>query len=335
MPQDSLLVLAPSPGIGDFIVRIPAVRLLASHFHVTLICPLPENMRGFAEKCLAEKQVELVLAGGRYRKNRTGVLLGHWEDLLFALNHRRRTTACVLMTDSNSHFGIAKYTLISFLSSQATRRFALRPACGKFPFHENITVPDGLQKMARYFEFAKSVMAALDQPWTGSWDAGLPELRPLPLSPYVVLAPGGKYSRQWWPYFDQLAKWLRERNVRTAIVGSADERALIDVVRQPGQEVLIGADLVEVARTMEQATAVVCNDSGLLHLAVWQGIRVVAVCGPHFAATWTGYPVCRVIQLYEGRAANPDEGEDPEYRARCLANISSDRVIAEVNRILG
>ena len=45
MHNDALLVISPSPGIGDFIVRIPAVKLLSTRFKVTLICALPESMR--------------------------------------------------------------------------------------------------------------------------------------------------------------------------------------------------------------------------------------------------------------------------------------------------
>ena len=55
----------------------------------------------------------------------------------------------------------------------------------------------------------------------------------------------------------------------------------------------------------------------------------------YFAAPWTGYPTSRVVQLYEGRAAIPNEGEDADYRARCLSNIGAERVFAEVSRILG
>ncbi|MDP3514175.1 MAG: glycosyltransferase family 9 protein [Sulfuritalea sp.] len=335
MRDKSLLVLAPSPGIGDFIVRIPAVKLLAKCFRVTLICPLPEQMRRFAEECLGEKEVELVLAGEHYRKSKSGIILGHWGDLLYAWKHRRSSTACLLMSDSNSLFGIAKYTAISLLACNAARRFAILPGKGKFFRHENIAIPGDLQKMARYFEFSKLVLSALEQPSEGKWDDCLPLLRPAPQSPYVVLAPGGKYRRQWWPHFDALAKWLRDRDIRTVVVGSSDERGLIEGIRQSGQEALLGADLREVSRTLENASVLVCNDSGLLHLAVWRGTRVIAICGPRFAATWTGYPESRVIQLYEGRPANLNEDEDPEYRARCLADIGSDRVVVEVSRILG
>ncbi len=53
------MVLAPSPGIGDFIVRIPAIRLLAGYFRVTVVCPLPPSMRRFAELVLQEPAVNL------------------------------------------------------------------------------------------------------------------------------------------------------------------------------------------------------------------------------------------------------------------------------------
>lgn len=335
MSKGSLLVIAPSPGIGDFIVRIPAVKLLARYYSVTLICPLPENMRPFAEECLAENSVDLVLASARYRKSKAGILLGHLEDTYHAVKHRRRATACVVMSDSNSLFGIAKYSLISLLVSKSTRRFAFLPARGRFPFHENVAVGSEFQKMVRFFEFSKLVLSALNRPCNVEWDDDLPALRELPPTPCVVLAPGGKFKRQWWPYFDVLAKMLQEQDVRTIVVGAIDERDLISKVRQSGQEMLIGEDLISVTRVLDQATVLVCNDSGLLHLAVWRGVRAIAICGPRFAATWTGYPTNRVVQLYEGRAAFTNEAENSEYRIQCLANIAAERVVAEVRRILG
>jgi ADP-heptose:LPS heptosyltransferase len=334
MQHDTLLVISPSPGIGDFIVRIPAIKLLATRFRITLICSLPEKMRAFAEMCLADKQIELVFTSSCYRKSNFSLLYGHWESLSFALGNRRQTVICVLMSDENSCLGIAKYTLISMLSCRAMHRFAIQPFFGQFPFHENINAPVGLQKMARYFSFAQSILATIKQPTIGTWDTYLPQLKSYPISPYIILAPGGKFKRQWWPYFDKLAKWLHENRIRTIIVGAKDENELIERVRQPGQETLIGEDLVNVAKLIELSTAVVCNDSGLLHLAVWQGVRVVAICGPHFAATWTGYPEDRVIQLYDRSLTDHEPAEDAEFRVRCLENIGHERVIEQVSNLL-
>ena len=331
----SAFVISPSPGIGDFIVRIPAIKLLATQFNVTLICSLPEAMRAFAEMSLDDNQIELILDSSFYRKSYFGIMYGHLESLFYALRYPRVANFCILMTEQNNYIGIIKYYFISILSCRHCRRFSIHPLKGKFPLHHNISVQFDLQKMERFFNYAEALIAIHKSPTKKSLSDFIPQLRPLPKEPYVILAPGGKFKDQRWPYFIQLAKWLRNENIRTVIVGSLDEISIIEKVHQTGQEALVGENLVKITEIIRDSSLVVCNDSGLLHLSVLQGTRVVAICGPHFAATWTGYPVDRVSQLYEGDLNYNSDIEDGEYRTQCLSKISPERVIREVRRVLG
>ncbi len=308
----ALVVLAPSP-------------------RVTVVCPLPMSMRSFAELVLQEPAVNLVLTGVTYKKSDLAILAGHVLDLLHALKHRITADVCILMSDSNSFFGVVKYTAISGLSCRAGIRFAIAPRQGSFPLHENVVLDENVQKMKRYFDFAQSVLFRLKIKSRQSWRDYLPQMRTRPAVSLAVLAPGGKWDSQRWPYFRELCKWLSSQNLKCVLVGSADEAQLINDMRQLGQEVVAGADLSDVKAAIERATIVVCNDSGLLHLAVWSGVPVIAICGPRFAARWTGYPEDRVVQLYYDRV--PEGRESARYRAECLSKIGVDRVISEIKKL--
>lgn len=289
-------------------------------------------MRDFAEWAVADSAIELYLTSVRYRKSRGGVLLGHVEDIHYALADRHRADACVIMSDENSLLGYVKYAGLSYLMCCAPRRLAMETRGRRFPFHEGVKSSGGVQKMSRYFSFAKEVLSRLGVENSGEWEQFLPAIRKAPERPLVVLAPGGKLRTQWWPHFPELANWLHVRNIPTIVIGSTDEEALVRSVSRPGQAAMVGEDLMSVVEQLKRATLLVCNDSGLLHLAVWLGLPTVAVCGPGFARSWTGYPADRVVQLYFD--SDPAGQETHGYRLACLRQIDASVVAREVQKCL-
>jgi heptosyltransferase-2 len=107
----------------------------------------------------------------------------------------------------------------------------------------------------------------------------------------VVFAPGAAYGRakQWLPQrFAELARMLIERGFSIVLVGAgADASACRDVydsaasAGRPRIVDLAGkTDLTALAGLLQQAHAVVANDSGAMHLAAAVGAKVVALFGP-------------------------------------------------------
>jgi len=105
-------------------------------------------------------------------------------------------------------------------------------------------------------------------------------------APLIVLHPGSGGSAVDWPAvsFGQLAKELRDRNLAVAVTGVASERDLIDYVVRTAQTELLRLDnelnLLELAAVLQQASVVVANSTGPLHLAVAMGTEVVGLYCP-------------------------------------------------------
>lgn len=123
--------------------------------------------------------------------------------------------------------------------------------------------------------------------------------------PVVALVPGGEHgSAKRWPveYFARLARVLTQRQIAVWILGSPRETALSEAIATQG-----GAGVANLCRrtTIPDATdllaladAVVCNDSGLMHVAASMAAFIVALYGP----TTPGHtrPLtdnCRIVYL--------------------------------------
>jgi heptosyltransferase-2 len=105
--------------------------------------------------------------------------------------------------------------------------------------------------------------------------------------PWVAMAPGAKWPTKQWPvqFFAELAMKLeKELGCRTAFLGAAADA---EVCRQAqdlsgaGAVSLAGqTSLPVLAALLAQASLLVSNDSGPLHLGVAAGTRVLAFFGP-------------------------------------------------------
>lgn len=118
-------------------------------------------------------------------------------------------------------------------------------------------------------------------------------------APFALLVPGGARHRpgKRWPAasYGALAAWLTAKGVRPAIVGTADEKPLVQAIAAacPMAVDLAGrTSLVEVAGLARAAFAAVGNDTGPMHLTAAAGCPSVvlfsrdsdpALCAPRGA----------------------------------------------------
>ncbi len=123
-------------------------------------------------------------------------------------------------------------------------------------------------------------------------------------APYAVLGPGAVYgpAKRWSvARFVELGRRLLAAGTRPLVCGSAAEREACEAVAEGiagGARSLAGAtSLPAQAALCAAASLVVCNDSGLAHLAAATGAPTVAVFGSTSSA-WTAPrgPRVRVVQ---------------------------------------
>jgi len=118
-----------------------------------------------------------------------------------------------------------------------------------------------------------------------------------PDRPTLFIQPFSNVHHKNWPLDNYLATacQLRSRGVQVLFGGGPSERAVLQPVRQAGFAVAAGTPLVVSAGLTSLSTVILGNDTGLLHVAVALGKRVVMIinsiepgkCFPYGHPDWT------------------------------------------------
>ncbi len=150
----------------------------------------------------------------------------------------------------------------------------------------------------------------------------------------IILCPGAKYGpAKQWPHFSHLISSLPV-NQTVIILGSSDESAYAELLihENPNHKVISfcgKGSLVEAARRLASAKAVISNDSGLMHLASYVGVPVIGIFGSS-SPTWTT-PVGQSQVLYNNEPCSPCfKRECPFGHYNCLDKISVKEVISQL-----
>lgn len=170
----------------------------------------------------------------------------------------------------------------------------------------------------------------------------------------VGIAPGGGKSwgvnaiyRRWAPQnFSRVAKKLCERDEDIFFIcfGSQEERSLCDlIVGQLGMKAinLCGAlSLLKTAALLKRCRLLLCNDGGLLHLAVSQGTRTVSIFGPVDEKVYGPYPASEKhlaikAQNLACRPCYRNFKHELCEEHKCLKKIQPDVVLKSAEKALG
>jgi len=100
----------------------------------------------------------------------------------------------------------------------------------------------------------------------------------------IGLCPGAKHFTKRWPekYFIELGNKLVEKNFQILLFGGRSDRKICQEICEsvPGSiDLSNDDDLLQTSADMKLCSAVVCNDSGLMHTAAASGTKVLAIFG--------------------------------------------------------
>ena len=156
-------------------------------------------------------------------------------------------------------------------------------------------------------------------------------------TPSVALCVGAEYGpAKRWPaaHFAEVARRLMRSGVQAWVVGGPGDASIGAEVASlaPGAVDLTGrTTLPEAADLIAAASAVVSNDSGLMHVAAALGRPLIALYGsssPEFTPPLTDTAVVLSLQV----ACSPCfERECPLGHFKCLQDLSPDRVWAALD----
>lgn len=156
---------------------------------------------------------------------------------------------------------------------------------------------------------------------------------------YVACAPSAAHALKRWP----LEHWKRlielNPDLKFVLLGGPEDRFLSELVSVDPDRVLNLAGrcgLMVSAAVVDEARALVTNDTGLLHVAEQRGKAAIALMGP----APFGFP-CRpsttILQLDLPCRPCSKHGQGPcvnEKFQRCLVDITPERVTADLRRRL-
>ncbi|MCJ8277650.1 MAG: glycosyltransferase family 9 protein [Bdellovibrionales bacterium] len=103
--------------------------------------------------------------------------------------------------------------------------------------------------------------------------------------PYICIAPGSVWETKRWTEegFVKSAMTLARQGYQILILGAPDERELCEKVQRQVPQSLSMAGNLSIWQSMmvlHSARALICNDSGAMHMAAVVGTPIVSVFGP-------------------------------------------------------
>jgi heptosyltransferase-2 len=160
-------------------------------------------------------------------------------------------------------------------------------------------------------------------------------------APILMLAPGAEFGpSKRWPakYFADVAQAKLAQGWQVWMFGSPNDMAIADEIQQQlqGRAVnLIGkTNLAEAVDLLSLATAVVSNDSGLMHIAAALGRPLVAIYGstsPRFTPPLSDKVTILSLQL---ECSPCFQRECPLGHWKCMLELKPERVLQALDGLL-
>jgi heptosyltransferase-2 len=293
---ERILVLRQHDQLGDFLLSTPVLRALRGHFPKARIGVVVRDY--FADVVQENPFVDEVLIVYEDGKNWTiRKLLQFWKqlrsgwDLAVVLN----TVSHSLTTDLLAHFSKAKYILGSEheVFPDCSRNFIYNLIAPYDPHERHQT--DRNLDIVRYLGVNTTDLTELMHLSPQELEEARKELYKLdvqPDKPIVGLHVGAGKLFNRWPVgrFGELAQLLKEYNeVQILLFWGPGEEQLAQHFCQYTQFKPIKIAPVTIrklAAYFKLCDAIICNDTGVMHLAAAVDVPLVAIFGPTDPAEW-------------------------------------------------
>lgn len=161
--------------------------------------------------------------------------------------------------------------------------------------------------------------------------------------PFALVHPGSRLTLKMWSpeRYAALIRKMADDGLKVALLGHPSEKDVTDVIldKSAGAVVsLVGAfDMRQLMAVIAEASLIVLNDSGPLHMAAALGTPVVAVFGPSKSVETAPYRVkSEVVEKDYPCRFRCDESSCSNVRYHgCMEDISVDDVFRAVRKIMG
>ncbi len=159
--------------------------------------------------------------------------------------------------------------------------------------------------------------------------------------PVLALCPGAEYgpAKRWPPaHFAAVARHFRALGYQVWVFGSERDKVVADeVCYETGSECFNLAGCTRLGEAIDllfMTTAVVSNDSGLMHIAAALSLPLVAVYGSSDPGFTPPLSKCAQIERLDLACSPCFQRKCPLGHLRCLRDLHPDRVIRSLSKLL-
>lgn len=322
--------------LGDMLCAVPALRAMRAawpHAHVTLI-GLPWAAQ-FVERFASLVDELIVFPGARgfpeQEETDTGL------PRFFAAMRARRFDLAIQLHGS----GGPANAIIERFGAAALAGF-IEPREAQAPKPGFILWPDELPEPQRYLALMRAIglCAADDALWfpLSAHDrceySALEALHGIEPERLVLLHPGAQLPSRRWPAtrFAGVADALSAHGWQIAITGTSSETAVtaavLGAMSEPALNLAGATSLGGLAALVAQARLVVCNDTGISHVAAAMRTPSTVIASGSDTRRWAPLDRERHRVLADHPPCRPCSFRFCPYGHTCALNIGVDRVVA-------
>jgi heptosyltransferase-2 len=161
---------------------------------------------------------------------------------------------------------------------------------------------------------------------------------------FIGICPGSKHFTKCWPkeYFIDLGNSLMSKGLNVAVIGGKDDQIVCEHVTEQikGSINLCNEnDLFQTVANIKQCKAVVCNDSGLMHVTSATGTFLVAIFGSTVKEFgFVPYHVPNLLLENKSLSCRPCShiglSECPRKHFKCMKEISPNSVLENLLKVI-
>lgn len=165
----------------------------------------------------------------------------------------------------------------------------------------------------------------------------VPALRP---GTYACVHPGARYvSRRWWPErFALVADALAAQGLHIVLTGSAEEITLTQTVAQamraPALDLAGRTNLGALGALLSHARVLICNDTGVSHLAAALQVPSVVIASGSDPDRWAPLDQHRHRVVYSPIDCRPCHHFSCPIGHPCAAGVTPESVLAQAQALL-
>jgi ADP-heptose:LPS heptosyltransferase len=157
---------------------------------------------------------------------------------------------------------------------------------------------------------------------------------------YVCVHPGARYlSRRWWPErFALVADALAAQGLHIVLTGSTEERTLTQTVAQamraPALDLAGQTSLGALSALLSHARLLICNDTGVSHLAAALHVPSVVIASGSDPDRWAPLDQYRHRVVYSPIDCRPCQHFSCPIGHPCAAGVTPEIVLTQAQALL-